>query len=208
MTRSRILLLDTDLFVLMAGANLIVPALDALGCEAENTRRLDALPHMLRKGRLTRQYPKGVLEKAAAWCERIGSVEKRPSVKLEKLLIEHVDPGEAQLLATVAELKDGLIATGDKRACEAVATAPSLSEIRSRLVGKVLCLESILALLVESVGFDAVANALVPVRASNRTLRLLLPESSATDEDHFRAGLASYLEDMKRRAGALLFPSG
>ena len=208
MPRTRIVFLDTDFFVLMAGANLVAQVLDAVECDLQHARRLEALPHMLRRGPLTRQYSRGVCDKAAAWCERIGGIETRPSVKLEKQLLELVDPGEAQLFATVAELENGLVATGDKRACEAVATAAGLSDVRSRLTGKVLCLESALDLLLERAGFETLANALISVRDFNQTLRLLLPESSATPEDHFRAGLASFLRDMEQRAGILLFSSG
>ena len=206
MVRSRTLLLDTDFLVLMAGANLIAPLLDAIECDVGSARRLDPLPHMLRKGRLVRRYPEGVLEKAAAWCEKIGAVEKRPSIELQDQLLEVVDSGEALLFATVAELDDGLVATGDKRACVAVATAASLSALRPHLAGKVLCLESALDLLLEAVGFEAISGALTPVRAYSQTLRLLLPEASATSEDHFRAGLASYLGALREEAAPLLFP--
>lgn len=205
MLSSRTLLPDTDFFVLMAGANLIAPLLEVLGYEHGSVRRLAALPHMLKRGPLVRHYPQGVLEKASAWCEKLGAVESRPSVVSHEQLLGVVDPGEAFLLATVAELDDGVLATGDKRACVAVAAAPDLSTVHPSLTGKVLCLESSLDLLLEAYGFDTVSRALTPVRDYNRTIRLLLPEASATSEEHFRAGVASYLADLQTQAGFLLF---
>jgi len=203
--RSRTLLLDTDFFVLMAGANLITPVLEALGCDLGRTRRLAPLPYMLKKGRLARRYPEGVRDKASAWCERIEPVEARPSTDFLEPLLEVVDEGEALLLATVAGLSDGIVATGDKRACGAIAMAPTLSEIRPRLAGKVLCLEVVLELLLNRLGFQKVATALIPVRDYSTTLRLLLPEAGATSEEHFRAGLASHVRSLRHDAGVLLF---
>jgi len=160
---------------------------------------------MLRKGQLARKYPKGILDKASAWCERIGAVEERPATELHALLLEVVDPGEALLFATVAELEGGLIASGDKSACVAIATESSLSAVRPLLAGKVICLESALDMLLDTVGFEALARALTVVREHNRTVRLLLPEAQATSEDHFRVGLDSYLREITETTGPLLF---
>jgi len=67
---------------------------------------------------------------------------------------------------------------------------------------------SVRRLAVDAHGFGAVSKALTAVRDYNRTIRLLLPEASATPEEHFRAGVASYLEDLKTNAGFLLFQPG
>lgn len=198
------LLLDTDFFVLVAGANLMAPLLDVLGCSPRNARRLHPLPFMLRKGALVRRYSAGVLQKAAAWCDRIGAIEDRPSTQLQQQLLEVVDPGEALLFASVAGSRGGVVATGDKRACVAVATSEGLAAVRPLLAGKVLCLERALALLLEHLGFEALAGSLVSVREFDRTLRLLLPEAEATSEAHFREGLDSYLTHLESQAGTLL----
>ena len=189
----------------MAGASLMTPFLDAVGCDPANAYRLDPLPHMLRKGRLSRRYPAAVREKARAWCERIGALEGAPSAEVHQQLIDVVDPGEALLLATVVEIEGGVVATGDKSACLAVATASSLSALRPQLTGRVLCMERALDLLLGKLGFGKLSVALAAVREFNQTLRVLLPEATATDEAHFRQGLTSYLSNLERQAGPILY---
>lgn len=162
---------------------------------------------MLERGRLARRYPEGVRGRASAWCGKIAAIEDRPPTEFHEPLLEVVDPGEALLFATAADLDDGVVATGDKRACLGVATAPSLSHLRPRLAGRVLCFEGALELLLARLGFPALAAALTPVRDYNQTLRLVLSEASATSEEHFREGISSYLGSLERQAGQLLYRS-
>ena len=43
----RILLIDSDIFVLLSAAGLLDDLVDCLGFELSDVRRLDALPHQL-----------------------------------------------------------------------------------------------------------------------------------------------------------------
>jgi hypothetical protein len=159
---------------------------------------------MLQKGRLARSLPRGSREKALAWCEKIAGIKERPSADVLEPLMEAMDPGEAILFATAANLQRSLIATGDKRACAALASKESLAGTRHLLAGKVLCLETALEILLTTMGFEALARCLTPVREHNNTMRILLPQSEKTTEDHFRSGLSSYVADLKSRTGDLL----
>jgi hypothetical protein len=183
----------------------MAPLLEVLGCDPKKALRLDPLPHMLQKGRLARKYSRGILEKASAWCEIIGAIKERPSTELQAMFLEVVDPGEALLFATVAELEGALVATGDKSACVAIATESTLSAVRPRLAGKVLCLETALEILLDAVGFQGLARNLTTAREFNQTIRLLLPEAQTTSEDHFRDGLSSYLREITTSTGPLLY---
>lgn len=205
MASSRQLFLDTDFFVLMAGANLIAPLLDALDFSIADARRLDPVPHMLERGSLARKYAPGIREKAAAWCEEISPIRSRPAPDLHQPLHEALDVGEALLFATVIEAEGRIMATGDIRACQTIATDESLAQIRPRLKEKVICLESSLTLLVEEVGFESLASALSRVREYNKTIRVLLSRAEATPEREFRQGLESYLGDVKKKTGELLY---
>ena len=119
------------------------------------------------------------------------------------LAIEGIDPGEALLFALAAETEGAVVVTGDKRACAALAAAtPSLER---ELGGKLLVLEPALALLLEVAGFTALVQALAQVREHNATLRVLLPQGEATPEGTFRAGLDSYLGDVRSQFGGLLY---
>ena len=208
MSPSPLLFLDSDLFVLHAGAGLLPALIQATGSNLNRARRLHPLPYMLQKGALAARYPQGLRERAAAWCSRITAVEDAPSPgSLEPLLgVAAIEPGEALLFALAAETPRSLMATGDRRACCALAAASGLAEIRALLRHKLICLESALALLLREVGFPHLAAALTLVRDYNQTLRVLLPQGELTDEGAFREGLASYLRDVSALTGDLLLP--
>lgn len=207
MRESGLLLLDSDLFVLLAGAGLLPGLIDQAGFDLESARRMQPLPHMLRGKGMVRKYPEAVRQRALAWCSEIAALEQAPPAHwLDQLsAVQAVDPGEALLFALVAGQEESLVATGDKRACSAIARAENLEELQGRLAGKVLCLETILTLLLDRLGYSRLVPALLRVRETNRTLRILLSEGDRTPEETFRGGLGSYLEDLRVQAGSLLF---
>jgi hypothetical protein len=134
-----LLLFDTDLFILMAGAGLLEETAHAVGFSLDNVRRLQPLPHMLRGSRLKSKYPSGLRERAAAWCDTIRAIETAPDVEIQERLtgLADLDVGEALLFASAAMTGGSVVATGDKRACRALATA-DLGTSRELLCGKVL----------------------------------------------------------------------
>ena len=206
MTASRRLLFDTDLFVLLAGAGLLDELIHAIGFEVDEARRLQPLPFMLKQGSLVRRYPSGILQQAAAWCERIPAVRRMPDPDLlgQLTAVQDMDPGEALLLARAAELDGALVASGDKRACLGLIRAVD-RRIATRLQGKWICLEAALVALLNHLDFALLASRLTSVRAHHQTLRVLLSQGNATDKDSFRAGLHAYWRDLSDRTGELLW---
>jgi hypothetical protein len=201
--RADLLLFDSDLFILCAGTGLLPNLIEAAGFELSNTRRLDPLPHMLRKGRIPKKYSPAAIDKAEAWCSKIPGIEKAPSeTSIGQLIqVSGIDPGEALLFALTAE-SDAVMATGDKRACIALQT--SQCPLKPSLEGKILCLETALWLLLKHLEYPRLARALTPARDYNQTLRILLSQGEDTPEESFRSGLRSYSEDLVDKVGHLL----
>ncbi len=207
MTESGLFFFDSDIFVLFAGAGLIPELVSVAGFELAEARRLQPLPHMLRKGPLARKYPPGIRQKAEAWCAEIPTISQAPSPTLVDQLIEiqDVDAGEAILFALVAETNGALLTSGDKRACRALSNAEGLEAVRALLRGKVVSLEAALRLLLERIGYPTLTEALTMVREYNQTLRVILSQGELTSETAFRDGLDSYSRDLHSQAGDLLF---
>jgi len=202
--RSGFLYLDSDLFILHAGAGLLPDLIAVAGFELPDARRLRPLPYMLRKGRIPRVYSAGAIEKASAWCPRIPPIDTSPSADLldQLLTVPGIDAGEAFLFALAAE-SDSLVGTGDKRACAALYT--SNCRAKNLLRGKILCFETVLRLLLEKLEFLDLAKRLAPAREHNQTLRVLLSQGEQTSEAQFIDGLRSCSLDLERQAGNLLF---
>lgn len=207
MSARGLLFLDSDIFLLLAGASSLGEFIAALGFDASQARRLDPLPHMLARGRLARKYPVGVRQKAEAWCAKIPGAQTAPSsTLLDRLLqVPDLQPGEALLFALAAETESSLVATGDKRACSALNAATGLDEVQSRLRGKVVCMEAALQVLMRRLGYKNLVEATMRVRDLNRTLRVLLPQGKMTPEGPFREALDSYLDHARSLAGSLLW---
>lgn len=201
------LLLDSDIFVLLAGAGLLPELISAVGLDLSKARRLEPLPHMLQKGPLARKFPPAMRERATAWCSQIPAIEEVPSPELIDRLVglREIDAGEAFLFAIVAETKRGLLATGDKRACLGLHAAEGLGDLELRLAGKVICLETALEMLLETTGYPGLIEKLTSARECNQTLRILLSRGEATPEEDFRTALEAYSKDLSSRTGKLLF---
>lgn len=180
----------------------------ASGFEPTNARRLEPLLYMLKEsGRLSKDYPQAIRERAAAWCSQIDPILSRPSHPdfAQLLMVRDIDPGEALLLAAAAERPGSLVATGDRRACRALKAAEGLEALRAGLQGKLVCLETALWLLLEHKGFPDLVRVLTQVRKYNRTLSVLLSQGELTPEENFREGLASYWRELQAELGDLLF---
>lgn len=181
--------------ILLSGASLTGLLLDAL--EVDGAYRLAALDPMLDRalsgrGGLAKRYSAAILQRAAAWAERLDPVLDRPDEDNFQAMIsvEAIGPGEAQLLAAVAATPHGVFITGDKRACRALASEPSLARLRNHLQAKVLCFEGALRLILDHAGFKPLADGLAAVRECNSTIRILLTEGSSTQEESFVAALS------------------
>jgi hypothetical protein len=205
-----LIFLDSDLFVLHAGAGLLEEFITSTGCALSGARRLEPLPQMLKRGPMVRAYPEGVRQRAEAWCSVVRAVDRAPSPStLDQLLsVAEIDPGEALLFAAAAEADSALVATGDRRACAALNAARGLDDVRAQLKGRVICLETSLQLLLERVGYLALVESLSAVRECNQTLRVLLPQGEATPERAFREGLESYARELASQIGDLRFTLG
>lgn len=122
------LLIDSDAFVLLAGAGVLEQAIELLGFDPAHALRLSPLPAMLGRGRAFKRYPADLLQRAQIACARIVALESRPDpVLFEQLVsVPDIDEGEALLYATVAEKENWVLLSGDKRAMKALAGEQSL----------------------------------------------------------------------------------
>ena len=143
------LLVDTDIFCKLGVAGLLDEALAVLGVPVCDCGRLAALPHMLQRGRLVKLYGADACAELLPMAKEMGVVGPAGEEWLEPLVdVPSIDPGEAQLLAVVAQ--HGLIMlSGDKRALRAVA---GIAQVVPALHGKVVTFEAILVELCGRLG--------------------------------------------------------
>ena len=178
-------LVDSDIFCKLAMAELLEPTLRSLQCELKDCRRLPALPHMLRRGRLRDSCGVDACNRIADLAITISAVGVPGDQWLDSLVsVPDIDPGEAQLFAKAAE-EEGVVMTGDKRSLQALSKIPGLAEA---LHGKIVVLEAILLRLCSDLGVSEVSRLVRPIRHLDTTLRVCFSDSNTAPID----GLSSY----------------
>lgn len=200
----RLLLIDTDMLVLLAGSGTLGDVLQSLGFEPQQSRRLAAATRQFQHGRVFKDnYRATVLQAALRTAHAITPLTERPAnpaVFDALALISGIDLGEAELFALLAEHDGYFLTTGDNRALVALATRKEVSELRQRVAGRLICLESVLKLLVDRNGAKATAQAFRALR-THRTIGVLLSDTQASSDGVCRQGIDSYLNDLIRKTG-------
>jgi hypothetical protein len=189
----RILLIDSDVFVLFAAAGLLDRAIACLGFDRDDARRLDALPSMLRKGKKFEDLTDVEREAALTWCYRIAPFRESPNPDtMQKLAgIANIEPGEATLFATCHDNPVAVLFTGDKRALQAL--AKRARTFCAKLSGRVACLEQVLVAMVTADGVGAVYAALAVRAQHHKVLIVCFSEVHRVDQAACLSFLRSYI---------------
>ena len=103
------------------------------------------------------------------------------------------------LFAKLAEASASLLTTGDQRSLIALGKAEGLNSFRDQIRGRVVCLESALLLLVQSVGVQSVGEALQRLRGVNTKIDVLLGYKTEFVEEEIVRQLSSYLKDLREK---------
>jgi hypothetical protein len=178
--------------------------IDCLGFKRSNVRRLAALPKQLERGRAFRRFDQSFRDKALACCEKFPALLDRPasSAHWEALLsVDQIDAGEALLFAKLAEGNASLLATGDQRSLIALGNADQLRLFRNEIRGRVICLESALLRLVNSLGADVVGKAFQPLRGVDTKIDIFFGHKIEFMREEVVRQLSSYLNDLRVRLG-------
>ena len=201
----RLLLIDTDMLVLLAGSGTLGDVLQTLGFEPRQIRRLAAATRQFQHGRAFKDnYAASVLQAAVRTAHAITPLTERPvdPASFDALAaISDIDVGEAELFALLAEHDGYYLTTGDSRALVALAVREEVAELRQRVAGRLICLESVLRLLVDRNGAEATAQAFRALR-THRTIGVLLSDPQARSDDVCLQGIDSYLNNLVEKTGS------
>ena len=183
------LLIDSDAFCILAASQLLDDTVRLLGANKSGCARLPALPYMLRKGRLRNQYGGPTSDNLIPIAESMPAIDQPDSQWLDRLiLIQDIDPGEAQLFALAAE-KQFTIITNDKRALRALKDASGFADA---LAGRVVVVEAMLIALCTLLG-PAVVNTRMQSLVSHDTMIRVCFSPSNSDPER---ALLSYYQSL------------
>ena len=191
------LLVDSDAFCKLAASDLLSDAAMLFDAELQECGRLPALPYMLRRGGLQRTYGAAVCERLIPLAESMPVVQQVSTTWLEQLApIPAIDPGEAILFATAAELQLPVL-SGDVRALRALT---SLDRFPEALSGRIVLLEAVLLALCGELGAAAVRERVAMGQQADTVIRVCFSPGVQDPEQ----GLRSYLRDRRSELAPLV----
>jgi len=120
----------------------------------------------------------------------LSQIKRKDSLneELQVLEIDGIDTGERLLIAATQKVEDFYLAMGDKQCLIALASAPSLSEIRKRLSERVVCFEQLLKKSINHQGFDNLLAKVLPGREYDGSLKAIFGSGGkATQENVLQA---------------------
>ena len=191
------LLVDSDAFCKLAASDLLSDAAMLFGAELPDCGRLPALPYMLRRGGLPRTYGPRVCDRLIPVAESMPAIRQVANSRLEQLaLIPAIDPGEAIIFATAADLQLPVL-SGDVRAMRALKRLDGFPEV---LGSRIVLPEAVLLALCRELGTAAVRERIEPVRHVDTVMSICFSPDAPDPE----RGLRSYLRDRGRELAPLV----
>jgi hypothetical protein len=205
--------LDNDIIYKLVALNLFDDAIAALDVDRSNIQVLPTARYVFPKlKKNAKQYSDIVWDAAIAvvnGCQPISSeLDAGYLAELEYLqgFQKKIHAGEQELILATRSTPDFLLLTGDKVCMQAL---PQLKpEIYRRLVGRVICLEQVVWLLIGRLGFERVQAQVVPMQDCDTALRACFGSGERATEENVVMALEGYVEALWRLAPGLLADMG
>lgn len=184
------ILIDTDMFCKLGVGSLLHDGIRLLGAGIADCARLAALPYMLRRGRLPRQYGTQACLDLLPLAAQMSTIPAAGSVWLDRLVpIQAINPGEAQLFAIAAE-RGSTVMTGDNAALQALKV---IDGFPAALAGRIVSNVAILLALCEDLGPERVRRGVAALTSVDKTIRVCFSEGNPGP----REALESYCRSLE-----------
>lgn len=207
------IILDNDLFVILAGADLLDDWLTAIDISHESVYVLPELVPILKKGksRICKAHCPYVIEASLAQvikCKTLSVVDDEAVSSFEG--VKDIDIGEQKIFAHLISGDYIFAGTNDKRSIKAVCSNEQLSQILEK---RMVCLEQCLYALLQYKGWEAVNAAVAKLiqresdagHTVDSRLRCLFPQHGQNEQETKEAW-CSNMRVLSEQYGAVLFP--
>jgi hypothetical protein len=199
--------LDNDVLLKLAGFELLDEAIAALKISPDNLYVLESARFVFRDSpSVIAQYSQSVRDRAITFVKSchgvLTDVESCDFIALSKL--KNLDEGEAGLLTATNGVESFVLITGDKRCLKALANGVGIATIQQRLRGRVICLEQVILVLIQLLGFEVVKARVVPMRDCDKSLKACFGSGDLATETNVVEALEGYIATLRQDAPGLL----
>lgn len=183
----RQLIIDNDVFVLLAAAGQLDKSIELLGFTTAQARRLPALLHMLTtslkgKGKAFQKFTEEHRKQAASDAARFVGIKDRPADDEITQLLAPAINFDASLYTTVAESSAVWLNSGDVAAMKKVCGSAEFAAVAAAMRGRVISLESLAYQFIQSEGYTVAAASFRPVSYANKTLACIFGSGALIDD--------------------------
>jgi hypothetical protein len=205
---------DNDVLVKLAACDLLERLAPAIRVERSNLRIRNATRYslgLMKPGAAEGKWGIPTSQRLRLFLSTVKTIDRPPADSDLQLLEPAVgiDEGEAVLFALAARNLDSVVVTGDKESIRALHREPGCEPIARALVGRIVCLEQVVARIIHREGFDAAHACVVPALTagdlSDQVLRRAFLNQGATEED-VREVLEGAVGALRSESGLLLAP--
>ncbi|MFT3883067.1 MAG: hypothetical protein QM703_25875 [Gemmatales bacterium] len=206
-----ILLSDNDILKKLACFDLFEEFLSAFRCSTAEIFILNTARFVLTSKKMQKRFDTDSFARLTDFLGQVQIITQAPDpIDLAELTEEPtIDAGEAVLFSIATDMENAILATGDKRSLIGLVEAsvdenPAIQRIVEQLSGKVISFELIIERIIDVHGFETVRNKLVKGCDHDKTIALVLGSALDANEEKFREGLVSYINDLRKNTSTLL----
>jgi hypothetical protein len=203
--------IDNDILLKLVAFRLFKDAIASLGLTQNDLRVLPTAKSVFLRKRSQREiYSDDIWEQAIALVESCQSIPSLSAVASAETLIEatqlepfkDIHQGESSLILATRNTPGFVLMSGDKSCLKVLPQIPP--NMYKRLCGNVVCLEQIILVMIDVLGFDEVCSRITPATQYDKTMKICFGYSEPFPEMEVRTALQSYLNDIHSAAPGLL----
>jgi hypothetical protein len=206
----RTILIDNDALLKLARYGLLDEAVSLFGCVYANvyvlaTAKYSLLPTKDRLRFCHDEESASRLEVFLSNSNPLNAQSVNPDLLDALNSVANIDAGEALLFAVGATCRDSLIITGDKRSLIALCSNDSVAQVSNLLAGRVVSMEVLFLHLVEHNKFNHIQDCVRSKPDVDKALKIVFGVSTPVSLESVLEGLTSYINDLRKIAGILLY---
>ena len=191
-----IVYLDNDELLKLVAWDLLDETLKVLGATRDDVRILGSAKFRLRKCRSDPKYGGSTtFVRLELLYADLACIQDEPDGYADLVAVNGIDQGEGMLIGHATSTECAYLTTGDKRCLKAL-TAPELSAYRSKLAGKVVCVEAAIEALIHSVGFERVRDQVLTVPGCDMSIAVAFGSRMATSKESALEALEHYIDEL------------
>lgn len=203
-----IVIADNDILKKLACFDLVDEFTRAFDVGLGDVYVLNTAKHVLKSERTRKRIDAESFNRLSAFLDAVNVISVAPDPDEQVALTEqqNIDTGEAVLFSVSPRMPGAILTTGDKRSLESLANVDDATckSLCKKLAGTVVCFEQIIERIIDCIGFDSVRDKLVLGREYDKALAIIIGSGLDATEAVVREGLASYVNDLRKKTGSLL----